>query len=108
TIFGEPDVERLWELLAFTVRLDEPDPVAAWREHLDRLTARAATLNERRFHTSWGREHVPNMPTEEVYVAPDFRRTEGVVRSTRPLALLGQLVEGLELRFQGGKIVDVR
>ena len=37
TIFGEPDVERLWELLAFTVRLDEPDPVAAWREHLDRL-----------------------------------------------------------------------
>jgi aminopeptidase len=135
TIFGEPDVERLWELLAFTVRLDEPDPVAAWREHLDRLTSRAAALNERRFdalhfhgggtdltigllpdasfeaarfHTSWDREHVPNMPTEEVYVAPDSRRTEGVVRSTRPLALLGQLVEGLELRFQGGKIVDVK
>ena len=94
TIFGEPDVERLWELLAFTVRLDEPDPVAAWREHLDRLTARAAALNgaalrraalprrrdrpddrpacrdanfeAARFHTSWDREHVPNMPTEEV------------------------------------------
>jgi len=49
TIFGEPDVERLWELLAFTVRLDEPDPVAAWREHLDRLTSRADALNERRF-----------------------------------------------------------
>ena len=48
------------------------------------------------------------MPTEEVYVAPDCRRTEGVVRSTRPLALLGTLVEGLELRFEDGRIVDVQ
>ncbi len=135
TMFGEPDVERLWEAVAFAIRLDEPDPVAAWREHLDRLTARAAVLNEHRFdalhfdgegtdltirllpdasfeaarfHTSWGREHVPNMPTEEVYVAPDYRGTEGVVRSTRPLSLLGTLVEELELRFEGGRIVDVQ
>ena len=134
-VLGEADVERLWEAVAFTVRLDEPDPVAAWREHLDRLTARARTLNERRFdavrfrgpgtdltigllpdarweaarfHTSWGREHVPNMPTEEVYVAPDYRRTEGVVRSTRPLHLLGTLVEDLEIRFAEGRIVDVQ
>ena len=48
------------------------------------------------------------MPTEEVYVAPDARRTEGVIRSTRPLALLGTLVEGLELRFEGGRVVDVQ
>ena len=32
-MFGEPDVERLWEAVAHTVRLDEPDPVAAWRRH---------------------------------------------------------------------------
>ena len=41
-VLGEPDVERLWELVAFCIRLDEADPVAAWREHLDRLDARAA------------------------------------------------------------------
>ena len=46
-IFGEPDVERLWEAVAFAVRLDETDPVAAWREHLDRLSARAKALNAR-------------------------------------------------------------
>ena len=34
-VFGEPDVERLWEAIATAVRLDEPDPVAAWQEHLD-------------------------------------------------------------------------
>jgi aminopeptidase len=135
TVFGEPDVERLWEQVSFAVRLDEPDPVAAWREHLDRLSARAARLNEldvdavrfrgpwtdltvglmpeslwcaARFTTSWGREHIPNMPTEEVYTAPDFRRTQGVVRSTRPLALLGTIVRDLELRFEAGRAVDVQ
>ena len=45
-VFGEPDVERLWEAVAFCTRLDEADPVAAWREHMDRLERRAAELNE--------------------------------------------------------------
>jgi aminopeptidase len=135
TVFGEPDVERLWEAVAKAVRLDEPDPVAAWREHMEALEARAARLNELgldalRFRgpgtdlsvgllpesvwcaalveTTWGRRHIPNMPTEEVYTTPDARRTEGVVRSTRPLALLGTIVRDLELRFEAGRAVDVR
>ena len=44
-VFGEPDVERLWEAIAMTVRLDEDDPVAAWREHTTRLRARCAQLD---------------------------------------------------------------
>jgi aminopeptidase len=48
------------------------------------------------------------MPTEEVFTTPDSRRTEGFVRSTRPLALYGQIVKGLEVRFEAGRIVDVR
>jgi aminopeptidase len=47
------------------------------------------------------------MPTEEVFTAPDPRRTEGTVRSTRPVGLAGGvIVEGLELRFEGGRIVE--
>ena len=30
-VFGEPDVARLWDAIRATVRLDEPDPVQAWR-----------------------------------------------------------------------------
>ena len=45
-VFGEPDVERLWEAVAFCTRLDEPDPVAAWRDHMARLESRSAKLNE--------------------------------------------------------------
>jgi len=33
-MFGEPDLERLWKAVEFTVRLDEDDPVAAWRAHV--------------------------------------------------------------------------
>jgi aminopeptidase len=134
TVFGEPDVERLWEAVAYTVRLDEPDPVSAWREHMDRLMSRAAQLNDRRFdslryrgpgtdltigllpdarweaarfQTSWDLEYVPNMPTEEVYTSPDRNRTEGTVRSTKPLPLFGTVVRDLEVRFEAGRIVDV-
>jgi aminopeptidase len=134
-VLGEPDVERLWEAVAYTVRLDEEDPVAAWEAHRERLDDRAGRLNERGFDavrfrgpgtdltvgllpisrwrsgtitTSWGRQHFPNMPTEEVFTTPDCRRTEGTVRSTRPLPLNGTVVEDLELTFENGRAVDVR
>jgi aminopeptidase len=133
-VFGEPDVERLWEAVAFCVRLDEPDPVAAWREHMARLEARAARLNElgfdalryrgpgtdltvgllrearwmsALFRTASGREYVPNMPTEEIFTTPDARRADGVISSSRPLALLGDVVEGLKLTVADGRIVGV-
>jgi aminopeptidase len=133
-MFGEPDVERLWEAVAKSVRLDAPDPVAAWKEHVAKLHRRCEQLNERAFDAlrftgpgtdltvglipgaRWmggGQEtadrvfHVANLPTEEVFNTPDWRRTEGVVRSTRPLALGGSIVRDLELRFEGGEAVEV-
>jgi aminopeptidase len=134
-MFGEPDVERLWEAVATSVRLDEPDPVAAWRAHTEKLIARCEHLNERAFDAlrfsgpgtdltigllpgaRWmggggttvdGVRHVANLPTEEVFNTPDWRRVDGTVRSTRPLALGGTVVRDLELRIEGGEIVEVR
>jgi aminopeptidase len=134
-VFGEPDVERLWEAVAFCTRLDEADPVEAWQEHMARLESRAAKLtalgldslhyrgpgtdftvglleNARwmsaLFHTASGIEYVPNMPTEEIFTTPDSRRAEGTIRSSRPLALMGDVIEGLQLTVQDGKIVDVQ
>jgi aminopeptidase len=133
TVFGEPDVERLWKAVGSAVRLDEPDPVAAWREHIARLQTRAESLNERRFDhlryrgpgtdltiglhptsiwqaaldESRGIEHVANMPTEEVFTTPDARRTEGTVRATLPLQIQGTIIRGLEVRFEGGRAVEI-
>jgi aminopeptidase len=133
-IFGEPDVERLWKLIADTARLDEDDPVEAWWAHSRRLQERARLMTERGFDalhfsgpgtdltvgllpgaswhggglsTAWGQEYVANIPTEEVFTSPDWQRTEGHVRSTRPLSLMGALVRDLELRFEEGRIVEV-
>ncbi len=133
-VFGEPDVERLWEKIAFCMRLEEPDPVAAWRDHVARLKARSAALTDLRADalryrapgtdltvgllpdvrwlggggdTSTGIPYVANMPTEEVFTSPDAGRTEGTIRATLPLPLAGQIVRGLELTFAQGRAVRV-
>src|SRR3954465_11810065 len=49
--FGEPDVDRLWQAVAHVMRLDRPDPAAAWAERLEELEARAHARTERRFRT---------------------------------------------------------
>jgi aminopeptidase len=59
------------------------------------------------FRTRDGVEYVPNMPTEEVFTTPDSRRAEGTIRSSRPLALNGEVIEGLRLTVSDGKIVEV-
>jgi aminopeptidase len=134
-VFGEPDVERLWRAVERAVRLDEPDPVAAWRAHIGRLEARAETLDERRFdairfrgpgtdltigllpgsrwrsaqnRTVWGQAHCPNLPTEEVFTTPDARRADGVIRSTRPLHFAGADIRDLTVRMSGGRATEVR
>jgi len=133
-VFGEPDVERLWEAVAVATRLDEDDPVAAWRTHIAELRERSGLLDERAFDairfrgpgtdltvglipqshwvagsetTTFGIEMVVNMPTEEVFTTPHRLRTEGTVRSTMPLVLNGQIVRDLALRFEGGRVVEV-
>jgi aminopeptidase len=135
-VFGEPDTARLWAEVEKAVRLDEDDPVQAWRDHLDKLQTRATLMTERRFdalhfrgpgtdltigltaafnwgggtlETAGGIVHIANMPTEEVFTAPDARRTEGTVRSTRPLATSGGvIVEGLHLTFQDGRVAEAK
>jgi aminopeptidase len=134
TVFGEPDLERLWAAVGTATRLDAADPVAAWRDHDAKLKVRAGELNERRFDavrfhgpgtelvvgllpsSRWmcaafttvdGIDHIPNLPTEEVFTSPDWRRTEGTVRSTMPLSVTGAVVRDLQVRFKGGKVVDV-
>jgi aminopeptidase len=134
-VFGEPDVDRLWDALMPILRLDAESPEQAWAEHVARLRARAAALEERRLdalrftgpgtdltvgllpgalwlsgglETARGREAIVNLPTEEVFTTPDHRRVDGHVRATRPIQLIGGIVvEGLRLRFEGGVAVEV-
>ncbi len=116
------------------MRLDEADPVAAWRERAAELAARARALTglgltEVRYRsagtdltvglvpdTRWtggggedpdGLAYMPNIPTEEVFTSPDRRRAEGTISLTKPVIIRGQVVEGLKVTFSGERITDV-
>jgi aminopeptidase len=127
-------LEKLWEQVLHVCRMDEPDPQAAWRARSDALKGVAQRLTERRFDaiqlegggtdvtigllptSRWvggGEEtvdgifHMANLPTEEVFTTPDPERTEGIVRSTKPLFSQGRIITGLTVRFEGGRAVQI-
>lgn len=136
-VFGEPDLERLWQAVSIAMRLDSDDVVEEWARHRQRLDALAVTLTELSLdavhyygegtdlmvgllpscrwtgggmQTDAGVAFMPNLPTEEVFTSPDRRRADGVMRASRPLVMpgAGVVVENLELTFEGGRIVDAR
>jgi aminopeptidase len=129
-------LERLWADVVHVCRLDEPDPAAAWDARIAELWQVASRIDaldldairfdgpgtdltvgllpSSRFareggasHTRTGVRHVANLPTEEIFTTPDPDRTEGVVAATKPLDVAGSLVEGLRIRFEGGRAVEI-
>ena len=115
------------------LRLDKPDPVAAWREHCNKLKQRCKLLDEKHFTRlhfigdgtdlwiipmktrDWGSavwtsetgiEYVGNIPTEEVGIAPDFRETEGTMFCPIPSLVYGTMVKNAWFVFEHGKVVD--
>ena len=138
-VFPELDpagaLERLEREVLHVLRLDEEDPIAAWRARVDTLVAAAARLTAHRFDalhyegpgtdleigllrgSRWeaarfetidGLEHMPNLPTEEVFTTPDPERTHGTVTSTKPLVLMdGTVVRDLVVRFEAGRAVEI-
>jgi aminopeptidase len=127
-------LERLWEEVAHVCRIDDADPLASWRQRFDRLRAVATRLNELRLdalrfegpgtnltvgllpssrwvsaegETADGIRHVANLPTEEVFTAPDPARVHGTVTATKPLFTSGRTIEGLQVRFEDGRAVSI-
>jgi aminopeptidase len=126
-------VARLWEALFRVCRLDRPDPIPAWREHIRQLAARCSYLNGRRYRalrftgpgtdltvglpdghlwesarfvSQQGVEYTANLPTEEIFTLPHHSRTEGTVTSTRPLNYGDSVIDGFRLRLSGGRVVE--
>jgi aminopeptidase len=132
---AELAMAKLWNAIFETSRLNCEDPVAAWKEHDAGLHRRAAYLNEKRYSALQYRgpgtdlrlgladDHlwigggtmagngiycIPNLPTEEVFTTPHKERAEGTVTATKPLSHLGTMIEGIQVRFEGGRIVEAR
>ena len=132
---GPEAVDALWQVLIPILRLDQADPAAFWVDHGDLLAARADKLNSLHLDalrftgpgtdltiglmegsiwhggpdkTTTGRRFSPNIPTEEVFTSPDFRRTQGQVAFTCPVFVpsVGKIIENGWLRFEKGQVVE--
>ena len=126
--------EALWEAIFQVSRADQPDPVAAWQAHIARLGAVRDALNGAEFsavhlktrlgtdltvglapghiwagvedQTASGHRIIPNLPTDEVFTAPDPARVSGVAVASKPLSVRGSVIEGIRMRFEEGRVVE--
>ena len=131
----EAALAKLWEAIFSTTRINGDDPIAAWKTHDATLQKRATMLNEKRYsalkysgpgtdfllgladdhlwlgggtHAGNGLYCIPNMPTEEVFTTPHKDRADGTVTATKPLSHQGTMIEGIQVRFEKGRIVEAR
>ncbi|HEY5728993.1 MAG TPA: aminopeptidase [Anaerolineales bacterium] len=132
----EPDQaeDKLWEAIFQTTRIDQPDPVAAWMDHIQNLTKRGKYMQSKKYSAlhfkapgtdftlglpqghRWisarlpaenGIDFTANMPTEEIFTLPDRHRADGTVAATFPLSYAGALIEDFSVTFKDGQIVKV-
>jgi aminopeptidase len=129
---GEDREEKFWDMLFKICRIDKPDPVSAWFDHIHQLTTRRDYLNEKQYVALklegpgtdltvglpkghiWGAARMTslngipftaNLPTEEIFTIPHKDRTEGVVSSSKPLSYGAMYIEDFSLTFSNGKVV---
>ncbi len=130
----EEAINKLWDAIFKTVHVGESDPVELWRKHGETLGKKSAILNEKQFvklhyKNSIGTDFVvgmpknhiwsgggdtstnkifffPNMPTEEVFTAPDCRYADGKVVSSLPLSYQGTLITDFSVTFKDGYVVE--
>ena len=126
---------KLAEAIFSASRVDQKDPIAAWKEHNTNLRAKSNWLNGQNFKAlhffgpgadltigladehewmggaSMAKNGVicnPNIPSEEVFTTPHASKVEGYVRSTKPLSHQGTLIDEIEVRFESGRIIDAK
>lgn len=126
-------VNALLELILYTVRADVSNPVEAWIEHDKTLHSKVDYLNDKQFKAlryeapgtdltiglpenhlwagasstdSNGDSFMANMPTEEVFTAPDKNRVNGYVSNTLPLSHGGNIIDDFKLTFKDGEVVE--
>lgn len=125
-------LDALWHEIFLANRVYEEDPITAWKAHEKSLVSRANYLNDQQFdrlhytgpgtdltlglpkNHVWeaagsknqqGEYFVANMPTEEVFTAPDNRRADGVITSSKPLSYGGVVIDKMTFHFEHGKII---
>ncbi len=128
-------VEKLWNAILSASRAME-NPIENWEKHNATLKQRYNFLNEQHLKalhyvssngtdlkvglnelglfaggtekTLSNVEFNPNIPSEEIFTSPKAGVCDGIVYATKPLSYDGQLIENFSIRFENGKVVEVK
>jgi aminopeptidase len=121
---AEMGLEQYWEQIVHACFLDQDDPIARWREigrTIERTREALDALDIARLHVEgedadlwvsvgdqrrWLGGRGRNIPSFELFTSPDWRGTEGWIRFNQPLYRYGNLVKGISLRFEEGRVVE--
>jgi aminopeptidase len=117
-------LEEYWEQIIDACYLNKSDPIAEWKKasaEVERVAKKLTDLKINRLHITgkdidlkitlgkkrrWLGGSGRNIPSFEVFTSPDWRGTEGWIRFNQPLYYYGPKVEGIELRFKAGRVVE--
>lgn len=126
-------LKSLWKSIFKACRIDKDDPISAWKEHSESLKSYSDYLNKNSFvkfeyraegtnlqvempeNQIWaggsakqanGVEFMPNIPTEEIFCAPNYAKVNGSLKATKPLSIRGQIIDGFGFTFKDGVVVD--
>lgn len=130
---SKDNLDKLTHEMRSILRLDNEDPVSAWKKHNELLKSRGEKLNSFRLDylhfegpntdlkiylnptsnfegaastTDYGLQFFPNMPTEEIFTSPDFRKTTGKVAVCKPVQIYGVTINDIKFEFKDGKVVN--
>ena len=130
----EEKIDQLWATLLKLCRIEGIEPKDTYRHHMAKLRRRCEALNKLdlkslRYTCENGTDlllelpegHIwlggeesskdgtifnANIPTEEVFSAPQYNGVNGVVHSTKPLIYHGNTISDFSFTFKDGKIVE--
>lgn len=129
-VFGDADssFELLENALYKSCMVDTIDPIKSWNSHLENNKTMLEKLNNLKikmlhYKNSLGtdltlellddniwcdasKNGLVNMPSYEIFTSPDYRKTNGIVYSSRPLLYNGALVDNFWIKFEDGKAIE--
>lgn len=116
--------KEYWNQIIKACFLDKTDPIAEWKKVYKKLEETRRKLNALpidKLHLTgpdadlwihfgkkrkWVGGSGRNIPSFELFTSPDWRGTTGWIRFNQPLYRYGVLIEGVELRFENGRVVQ--
>ena len=128
-------MKKMWDAIIKTTRL-EGNPIENWEKHNANLKEKYTILNDLKIKTLHykasngtdfsvsinpemifeggdettfgGVVYNPNMPTEECFTSPIKTSANGWVYASKPLSVMGKVVDKFAFKFENGKIVEVK